>query len=131
MIELMPAVKDARSEALRAAIDQGTGTAGILLYSGARPSVTGDPATGVVLVVVDLPAPCGSVVDGALTLNAPAWVNVLATGTCSWARIVDRNGNPVADMDVGLTGSGADIELNALDVYAGGLLGVTSAVLRE
>lgn len=131
MIALMPAVMDARSAAMRDRIDAGTGTSAILIYSGLRPETTGNPTTGTMLVQVDLPYPCGAVAGGELQLDTPAWVNVLATGDCAWARVVDRDGTAILDMDVGLTGSGADMEVNTLTVYAGGLLGIVAAVLRE
>lgn len=131
MIELALAVKHARLAALRDRIDAGSaGDAEIRLYAGARPAFGGAPA-GAMLVSVSLPVPCGTIANGALTLDVANWVNVAASGDIVWGRIFDRDGVVVADLGVGLTGSGQAIEINTLTVFAGGLLAIISAVLRE
>lgn len=130
MIDLTIAAKNARLQALADYIDAGTGTAAILVLSGDRPPV-GSAYTGTLLVTVPLPVPCGIPAGGELMLNVPEWVNASGTGTASWARIVTADGLSVADMGVGLTGSGADVEINTLYVFAGGLFSLTAAILRE
>ncbi len=129
-ISLTTVAMNARLAGLRDLIDAGSGTAAILLLSGARPA-TGATYAGSILVRIDLPNPCGSVADGALTLTVGDWGNVLASGDIAWARIVSRDGIVIADLGVGLSGSGADIEINSLTVFAGGLIAITAAILRE
>lgn len=129
-IALTNTAKNARLAGLRDQIDNGSGTAAINLYAGARPALDGAPA-GALLVSVPLPVPCGTVAGGVLTLSTPSSTVVAASGTIAWARLVDRSGATLADMDCGITGSGADVELNTLDVISGGLLAVTNGQLRE
>jgi hypothetical protein len=44
---------------------------------------------------------------------------------------MDGSGTWVADMDVGVTGSGAVIQLNSTDIFQGGIVRITSAVIQE
>jgi hypothetical protein len=54
-----------------------------------------------------------------------------ATGEMAWARIADSNGAWVADANVGITGSGAALEFNTLNVYAGGIVRLTAGQITE
>ena len=130
MILLTIQAKNARLAGLRDAIDTGGGTAHLRLYAGPQPPL-GQPPGGGHLVSISLPAPCGTVANGELALSVPSWVVVSASGTLAWGRITSRAGEVIADLTVGVTGSGQAIECNSLAVAAGGLLAITNAVLRE
>jgi hypothetical protein len=127
------AAKDARMQALADLID-GAGAPGeIHIYDGTPPDPPGgDVTTQVLLATLTLSLPCGTVSGGALTLSPIEEEDLApASGTATWARLVDGAGAWVADMDVGVTGSGAVIQLNATDIYQGGIVRITSAVIQE
>lgn len=130
MITLTSPAKGARLTGLRDYLASGAGTARLTLYAAPQPPL-GDPPGGPDLVRIDLDDAIGSVSGDTLTLAVPSLVNVAAGGTISWGRLTGRDGQHAADLTAGLTGSGQAIELNTLTVYAGGLLAITSAILRE
>lgn len=131
MIFLATIAKTARLNGLKSAISgSGTGTAQIRLYSGTMPADFGAPQ-GQPLVTINLDASVGTVSGDTLTLDVPPSVTVSASGVIGWGRIISKDGDTIADMTVGMTGSGQAIEVNSLTVYAGGLLSIASAQLRE
>ncbi len=52
-----------------------------------------------------------------------------ATGTATWFREVDSNGNFILDGDVGI--SGADLNLNDVNIVAGQPVNISSYVITE
>lgn len=125
-------VKADRMQAVADALDDGTGTAVIQIYTAPRPAAPGDAPTGATLLVEhDLNTPCGTVTDGDLELDLAADSTVVADGVPNWARFVSRNGDVVCDGTVGQPGSGADVEIGASQLYSGGKLAPTSAYLRD
>ena len=56
---------------------------------------------------------------------------VSETGTAAWARIVDASAGTICDADVGVTNSGAVVELDNLSLVEGGYCTITSFVLTE
>ncbi|SMC23197.1 hypothetical protein SAMN02746041_03025 [Desulfacinum hydrothermale DSM 13146] len=132
MIALNPTVQDAMLQAVADAIDAGSPSPGLIrIYDGTAPDPPGaDVTTQTLLAELTCSLPCGTVADGTLTLSPIAEEgNAPATGTAGWARIVDGAGAWVADLDVGTTGSGAAIELNAVEIYQGGIVRITQATL--
>lgn len=82
------------------------------------------------LVEIPLENTTGSVSAGALSLN-PADTGLIAnTGVGTWATVVNRNGDTAFDMDAGAVGSGAECELSEVNLFAGGLVALVSAVLQ-
>lgn len=129
--QYIDAVKYERMTAVKAKIDTGSGTAGIKVYTTPRPATGAAPTGATLLVTINLNNPCGTVTDGDLALDTEAQSTIAADGAPSWARVTDRDGNAVGDMTVGLPGSGADLEIGASYLYAGGKLTPTSAYLRD
>jgi len=106
------------------AIDAGAGIAKLNVYGGTQPANPGTAAGSSPLVSFDLPNPAfgaASVVgDGAVAeAEAITEVNAAATGTATWARILDRDGNAVADCTVTNTSGSGDVKLSNTDVVAG------------
>lgn len=111
-------------------LNTGTGIAAIRVYGGTRPATAADAPGTAMLVEIPLENTTGSVSAGALSLN-PADTGLIAnTGTATWARVVNRNGDTGFDMDAGLEASGAECEMSEVDLFAGGLVSVVSAVLQ-
>ena len=80
------------------------------LYSGQRPPATGDSPAGVLLAELRLSDPAfQEPVDGVAEARAIRPTKGLATGTASWWRIVDADGQAVLD---GSIGPGGGLTLN-------------------
>lgn len=120
--------KTARLTALRDAIDSGAGTAQLILYDGARPAA-GGAATNA-LGVADLGSPAGTVSGNVLTLALPDSINAAADGTVTWARITDKDGNWIIDMDAA-DDPNADLSISPASVFTGGLINFTTKTLSE
>ncbi len=118
-LDLATFVKSARLTALRDAIDSGSGTARLTIYTGPRPE-PGGPAT-TALVIVDLPIPSGEVSGDTLTLALPDMIAASADGDIAWARITGRDGNWVIDMDAGDDPS-LDLYISPATVSTGGIV---------
>lgn len=104
----------------------------IRVYGGTRPA-TADTAISdqPLLVTFAIADPSGTVTDGVFTGTNPAAALVAATGTAAWARKVDDSAGTIGDVDVGVTGSGAVIEIDNLSLVEGGYCTITSFVLTE
>lgn len=112
------ATRSAMANAITTRADLGAGAAKLRIYSGAQPA-TGDTApSGTLLVEIPLPDPSfGAAVNGVITLNDPASVNITTSGTAGWFRIVDSDNNNVIDGSVGT--SGADLIVGTTTFTAG------------
>lgn len=123
-------------DAFTAAMDAGAGAATLKIYDGTRPTYCGE-AVGAQVLLAELafsdPAfPASSDDD---TPNALATANTVnddssadATGTASWFRIEDSDGNDVLDGTVGDSGSW-DLLLNTVSITAGSTVSVTSMTM--
>ena len=121
-------LRSTRMTALVTDIDSGAGAGTLTIYSGTRPATGGTETT--VLAVLTLSDPCGTVTNGVLTFSAitdDASAN--ATGTATWARLKDSDGNAAADLSVGT--SGEDINFDSVSFVAGGNVSVTSLTITE
>lgn len=120
--------RTSRGELLAGWLDGGE----IRIYDGTRPA-TADTAIGaqVNLVTFEIADPSGTVTSGVFTGANPAVALVAETGTAAWARIVDASAGTICDADVGVTNSGAVVELDNLSLVEGGYCTITSFVLTE
>lgn len=137
MIAFSLAVISDRLQALTRAMDADpVQPARLRIYSAPVPSSGQPPDTAQLLATLVFPKPSlSSVSVTTLTLLNPATTLVATTGEAAWARIENGAGQYVADLDVGVVGSGAAVILyngsNSLMLYAGGELSVTLAKLQE
>ena len=112
---------------ITALADAGAGAALLRIYDGTRPT-DADTAVGAQVLLAELTCtdPFAAAASGgvltASSISDDASAN--ATGTASWFRLVDSNGNAVIDGDVGTSGS--DLNLNSVSITAGGTVSVTS-----
>lgn len=108
------AVKTARMQAVIDQIDAGAGPGTLEIGTTGMASV---------LAVLTLADPCGSAAAGVLTLDFDPDItdsSADATGTAAAARIKDSAGNIViSGLTVGLSGSGADLQMDSLSITAG------------
>lgn len=104
----------------------------IRLYTAPRPA-NADTAltTQTLLVTFEAPDPAGTVTSGVFTGAAIAQAMSAETGTPVWARLVDSSGVVIGDANVGLTGSGAFVQLDNLNLVEGGYVSVTAFGITE
>lgn len=111
---------EARLEATRAYIDAGAGQAELRLYD----------ASSVLVAAIGLANPCGFVSSGLLVLSASDDALAVADGAPASALIVSAAGDAcIPGLTVGAVGSGANVELSATTLFAGGTVRLTGGVL--
>jgi len=130
---LATALRNARLNLIRDAIDAGSGPGTLKIYTGTRPATGGALSGNTLLGTLTFSDPgAPNAADGVLTFSAITQDEAAdASGTATWARVEDSDGTFVLDLSVGATGSGADIELNTVSIVAGGPISITSATLTE
>lgn len=128
--------RNARLNALRDKIDAGSGAGTLKVYTGTQPAnanagLSGNTLLGT-LTFTDPCAPDAS--SGVLTFSAITQDTAAdATGTATWARIADSDGNTVFDCDVGgtLETTTGTIQLNTTGIVIGGPIQISSFTLTE
>ena len=102
------------------------------VYTEPRPATSGAAiTTQTLLVTFDLPDPAATVTDGVLTGEEIANAMNDATGNAEWTRLRDSSGVVIGDADVGITGSGAFMQLSDLSLVEGGYCSVTAFGITE
>lgn len=130
MIEETTASREAALTGRLAFLSTGVaGAAAIRIYGGTRPPSVNDAPGTPLLVQIELQNPAGSVNAGVLTLSAVSAALVAASGTATWARVVNRDAATAFDMDAGDTVSTAECKLSTVNLFAGGGVVLISAVL--
>lgn len=130
ILRLSLAARNAAANAIVDLIDGGAGAGLLKIYTGTQPATPNDAVTSQTLLgTLTFSDPAfGDASSGVATASAIAEdTSADATGTATWARIIDSAGNAVMDCDVGT--SGATINLNTTTVTAGAVLRITSATL--
>lgn len=127
-VKLSLEARTALAQALIDQIDAG-GAAGVLkIYDGVQPTGPDIPVTSQnVLSEHTLSYPCGTAENGVLTFGPIAEDSFAnATGTATWARIYDSNGNAVADASITQVGGGGDLQMNTVNIVINGPVRFTS-----
>jgi hypothetical protein len=131
-VRVTAALRNARLDAIKTAIDAGAGAGTIKIYTGTQPAnadagLSGNTLLGT-LTFTDPSAPGAA--SGVLTFSAITQDTAAdATGTATWARIADSTGATVFDCDVGT--SGATINLNTTSIVTGGPIQISSFTLTD
>lgn len=126
MPQYVTALRTTRMTAVRDAADAGAGAAKLKFYTGASPGVNNAIGAQVLLGTLTCSDPCGTVTSGVLNFSAlTADSSADADGTAGWARLTTSADATVADLTVGLSGSGANIILNSINIIAGGSISVS------
>ena len=126
-IGFLAALRNNMLDEIKTLIDAGAGAGLLRIYNGTRPA-TGGAATTLLaeLTFSDPSAPAAAA--GVLTFSAITQdSSANATGTATWARVVDSAATFVMDMSVGT--SGADINLNSVSITVTQAVSVTSATV--
>ena len=102
------------------------------VYTEPRPATSGAAiTTQTLLVTFDLPDPAVTVTDGMLEGAGIENAMNVATGDASWTRLRDSAGVVIGDADVGITGSGAFMQLSDLALDEGGYCAVLAFGMIE
>lgn len=126
MIAASTAASAALMEALRTLLDGGS----VSLYSGTRPAPGGTVTT--LVATCALPAPCGSVSAGDLSLLASAQGQIVSASAPTWARLFTAGGGWVLDCDVRLSvdaDAGQELVITAPALYPGAFVSIASGSL--
>ena len=127
-LTLSTTIRNSRMNAIRDALDAGSAAGKLLIYDGTRPATGGTATTLLATFTLSDPS-APNAVDGVLTFSAIATVAASATGTASWARMVDSDDKFVCDMDAGT--EGADLVLTNDNLVSGSDVDVTSAEITD
>lgn len=124
-------LRNARAQAIINAIDTGGQNGTLKFYSGTKPATGEAIADQVLLGTLTFSKPCATVTNGVITFEPIASDPVAdATGTISWARALNGNGEFVFDMNCGID-SNAVVAFNNVSVEAGGIIMINSGALTE
>lgn len=127
-VKLALNVRTEMAQTLINKIDAGGAAGSLKIYDGLKPSSPDVPVTSQnVLSEHTLSYPCGTAANGILTfgpISEDSFAN--ATGTASWARIYDSNGNAVADASITQVGGGGDLQMNTVNIVINGPIRFTS-----
>ena len=118
-------LRNARQDAITTA----AGNAAVLnIYDGTRPAFGGASTNLLASFTMGSPfAPASS--GGVLSPTLPSNTTGVANGTATWARLQTSGGTAVIDMDVST--SGAQINLNTTTISVGLTVSITSASMTE
>jgi len=99
-------------------------------YTGTIPASLGGAIADTLLATLTPSATVATESGGVITFGAITEDSSAdATGPAGWARILDRNGVEANYLTVTGTGGGGDIELNTVDIVAGGPVAITSGTI--
>lgn len=128
MIQISTALNDYRLNAVVNFLAIGTENAHVLIYGGVRPALGATPG-GDLLATIVLVEPIGEVEDGLLAITPTGEALIATSGTATWARIVNGDGELAWDCDVSdLNGTG-ELRLPSTTLYAGGYTRIVSGLL--
>ena len=117
----------AQLQALASFIDQGSSYATFIFFDDIKPANVNIAAnTSAKLVTLTLPKPCFKQLNtDSIELHQTDAATVIKTGTATWARLINGEGNAVADFAVG-----TDITLANPSLILGSTLMMNSIILR-
>lgn len=123
-----PRALDALLAGLRDGIDADTHPGSVTLHALPTPGTPGGTG-GPEQAILTLAKPCGSIASQVLTFALPLEALRIGGESIAWARLADGAGRWLADCTVGVTGSGAQIELDSLAGFPGGTVQLTAAAI--
>jgi hypothetical protein len=126
-IGFLAALRNNMLDEITALMDAGAGAALLRIYNGTRPATGGSATTLLAELTFSDPVAAGAAA-GVLTFSAITQdSSANATGTATWARVVDSDATFVMDLSVGT--SGEDINLNSVSITITQAVSVTSATI--
>jgi hypothetical protein len=125
-------LRSARANQIVTQINTGVGPGSLLFYTADQPARGAAITTQTLLGTLAFAEPAGTVTAGVLTFNPLVNDdNADADGIAAWVRVLDGDGVFVMDMTVTDNTGAGPVKMPSTQVYAGGILHVTSMVLTE
>ncbi|WP_305046323.1 hypothetical protein [Geoalkalibacter sp.] len=128
-ITLVLDVRNARLEAIRAALDDAPAPGTLKIFTAPRPATGASITSQIEIATLTFSKPCGNVVAGTLVF-APIAGDPSANHTVDlgqdlplWGRFYNGYGATIMDANVSAAGGGGDIILSTLQIVAGGSIG--------
>jgi hypothetical protein len=120
-----PNAKAVALAAWLALCEAGSGPGKLRIYSGSQPATGGGSLSGnTLLVEFTLNDPASSA--GAFSTSPAVSATASATGTATWGRLVDSDGNAVADGTVGV-----ELTLSSSSIVSGNSYSFTGGTITE
>lgn len=122
------AARNAAADAVVDLLDGGAGAGYVEIRTGAQPATPGDAATGTLLATLTLSDPAfGAAAGGTATAAAVTGDSSAdASGTAGWFRAFTSAGTAVWDGSITGSGGGGDMELDNVNLVAGGTVNVSA-----
>lgn len=133
-IHVQSDIRNAQLDVINDAANAGAGPAVIELRDGVQPADADDADVGTVLATFTCEDPAfATPVGGVMDLDAAPDLTDTAdnSGTASWARMKNSDGDVIFDGSVGLSGSGADYTITSTTVVAGQPVTLTLGALTQ
>ena len=131
-MRLSTSAKNASADAVADLMD-GSGSAMIKVYTGSQPSSANDTATGTLLATITLQTVAmGASSSGIASANGlPLSAAIGNSGTAGWFRVLRGNGDKVFDGDITALGDGGVMELDNIELIAGGTITIQTFNLTQ
>lgn len=128
-----PYVNDVMLVAAATAANDGPlgGNASLTIYTAPQPATPVFGVSGIVLAQILLPDPAvvGPNNNQLLLMTAGLTTSVIADGRAAWARLRSKAGTTIMDLTIGSTGSGADVELEVIDLSTTDIINLSNIPL--
>jgi hypothetical protein len=125
-------LRTARANQIISAINAGAGPGSMKFYTAPQPAKGAAITTQTLLGTVTFSEPAGTVTNGVLTFSMITDdISADADGAAVWVRVLDGDGAFVMDMPVTDTNGVGPVKMPSTQIYAGGTIHVTDAVLTE
>ena len=132
MITLSSAVKSLRLQAVATYLDSGATAGKLRVYDGTQPASGGTLSGNNLLAEMIFSKPSFDRVDaGVMYFKNPSATMAMLDGIATWVRLVTGDGDFVADLNAGVSGSGAACIFDTTTIYAGGSVAALSLAITE
>lgn len=130
-MKIVTSLRSTMAQSMLSALANGTTSAPqIEMYDGTMPDNIGDTITGTLLAEFDMTNTVGTESNGVITFDAIASdSSANATGTATWARLLDRDSAEVLYLTVSGVGAGGEIQLSNTAITAGEPVTITSGTI--
>jgi hypothetical protein len=131
-MKIAPTLRTPIAQQILAALADGTSLVPrIMIYTGTMPSTMSGSLFGLTkLAELDLSAAVGSETDGTIIFDAIASSDALASGTATWARIVDADSFEVLYLTVSDTNGAGELQMSQVNLVAGISVNISSVQIQ-
>lgn len=130
-MKLTTALRSSIAQSIIADMAKGTlANPKIQIYAGTIPASLGGTITDTLLAELETTATVAAESNGTITFDEITDdSSANADGVAGWARLLDRDGAESVYLTVTEAGGGGDIEMNTLDIAAGGPVAISSGTI--